>query len=69
MRSHDLLTDDTGGGGGGGGGGLFRVYEVSPLGRTLVYLSGPFITSKLVLDFEFNGHTLADSRDYIAEIM
>ena len=35
MRSHDLLTDDTGCG--GGGGGLFRVYEVSPLEKTSVY--------------------------------
>ena len=44
----------------GGDSGLFRVYEVSPLGKTLVYLSWPCaMTSK---------HALSESRDYTARI-
>ena len=68
MQSHDLSTDDTGCG--GGDSGLFRVYEVSPWGKTLVYLSWPCaMTSRLALIFSSTEHTLAESRDYTAEIM
>ena len=67
MRSYDLSTDDTGCG--GGGGGLFRVYEVSPSGKTLVYLNWPWVmTSKLALILD-HGHTIAESRDHTAQIM
>ena len=44
----------------GGDSGLSRVYEVSPLGKTLVYLSWPCAMTS---------NALAGSRDYTARIM